>query len=213
MRPAGLLIPVIAAAAAAAPVSFEVQRERSTIAVRTDKTGLLSFAAGHKHGINATQFSARICADPANLEQAAVSIVVPVSALRIDSPEARQAAGLSPSDGPKASDVQKIQPKMLDRLGAGEHPQIRFESSSVRQSGAGTIVLTGPLTVRGRSTPVSVPVAVKQAGGVYTFSGKFPVRQTVFGITPESIAGVVKVEDPVTVFFSLAARPTTAACK
>jgi hypothetical protein len=52
---------------------------------------------------------------------------------------------------------------------------------------------------------VPVRVARLESGG-FRFSGEFAVRQIDFGIQPESIAGVVKVADPVTIRFDVIAR-------
>jgi polyisoprenoid-binding protein YceI len=202
--------------ATAAGVGFEVTRESSSIAVRTDKTGFLTiFGAGHKHGILVSDFNAEICADPETLSGGRVVITVPTASLRIDTTMARKAAGLSPSDGPGADDVKKLQTKMLapNNLAAEQQPEIRFESASVTQKGDGTLLVQGPLTVRGRSSNISVPLRVERNGKAYRFRGAFHIRQSDYGITPESIAGVVKVVDRVEVLLDLLTQPTGRACK
>ncbi len=204
---------LLAIKAAAAPVRFEVIHEKSTIAVRTDKSGLLSGVAGHRHGIIAGEFTARVCAVAVTLGEASVSVRIPTAALRIDTEGARTAAHL-PASGPSAKDIPTIQEKMLSRanLGSAEHPEIRFESTAAERRND-VISLRGTLTIRGRSHPVSVPLRLQQAGGDYRLSGEFPVRQSDFGITPESIAGVVKVSDQVTIVLDLLARPTQQPCQ
>jgi polyisoprenoid-binding protein YceI len=63
------------------------------------------------------------------------------------------------------------------------------------------------LLLRGGAREITVPVRVARLeSGAFRFSGEFDVRQTDFGIQPESIAGVVKVADPVTIRFDVIAR-------
>jgi polyisoprenoid-binding protein YceI len=209
-----LLLGAAAAQLNAAAVRFEVIREKSSIAVRTDKAGILSaFGAGHRHGIIAGEFDARLCADPQTFEDASVVIRVPVSSLRIDTPEARRIAGVSGS-GPGEKDVPVIQKKMLSpaNLDAAAHPEIRFESAAVTRNNEGLNV-RGQLTVRGRARPVSVPLRIERAGSDHRFSGQFEIKLTEYGITPESIGGVVKVADQVTILLDFLARTSTAPCK
>jgi polyisoprenoid-binding protein YceI len=209
------LLPVLAVVPlSAAPVRFEVIYPRSVIAVKTDKTGLLSaFGAGHRHGIVAGEFSAQVCAEPRTFEDASVSVRVPVSALRIDTDEARRVAGVT-SSGPSAKDIPVIQQKMLSpaNLDAAAHPEIRFQSSAATRSGDG-INLRGVLTIRGRSTQIAVPLRVQPAAGDYRFSGQFNIKLRDYGITPESVGGVVKVADEVTVLIDLLTRPGKEPCR
>jgi hypothetical protein len=208
------LLVLIALPVIGAPVRFNVVQEKSVLAARTDKAGILSaFGAGHKHGIIATGFSANLCADPQTLENASVSFRVPGGALQIDSGKARRAASLTGS-GPGPKDVATIQQKMLSpaNLSPEQHPEIQFESTSA-QSKDNQIVLRGNLTIRGRTNPVTVLLNVTSGGDSYQFRGEFPIRLTDYGIKPESIGGVVKVADQVSILIDVLAVPTREACK
>lgn len=137
-------------------------------------------------------------------------MTVSVSSLRIDTKEARRLAGVDPEGGPGEEDVRKLQTKMLsaESLAAQQHPMLEFDSRSVARDG-GRLVARGPLTTRGRTREVSIPITISPAGGDrYDFRGEFSVKQTDFGIDPETVAGVVNVED---VVFSMRARLTDAA--
>ena len=46
----------------------------------------------------------------------------------------------------------------------------------------------------------------------YVFSGEFKVKQTDYGIKPESIGGLVSVKDQVEIRFQFHAKPTTKEC-
>lgn len=214
MRFAGWLLLAAATHLHAEAVRFEVIYGKSSIAVRTDKAGVLSaFGAGHRHGILVTEFTAAVCADPRMLEGTRVAIRVPVSSLRIDTPEARRIAGLSGS-GPAVKDVRVIQQKMLSpaNLDAAGHPDIHFEGSAIAHSADG-LTVRGPLTIRGETRPVSVPLRIEQARGDYRISGRFDIKLKEYGITPESVGGVVKVADHVTVLLDLLARPGKEQCE
>jgi polyisoprenoid-binding protein YceI len=193
-------------------VRFEVDRAQSAIVLRTDKAGLFS-AFGHKHGILAGEFTATICADPAALENAAVTVKVAASSLRVDSAEARRAAGL-PASGPSEKDIPAIQEKMLSaaNLDARGHPEITFAGTAVEKN-AGGLLLRGTFTLRGQSRSVAVGLKVTPGSGGFRFRGEFEIRQSDFGIRPESVGGVVKVADPVTILLDVAAKPGTEPCR
>jgi len=198
------------------PVQCTVDYDRSYIAVRTDKGGLLSaFGAGHKHGIFATKWSADVCFDPQNVPASHVAVTVSTQSLRIDTPEAREKAGLDP-DGPSENDVPKIQEKMLSsrNLAANDHPNIEFRSTSVKSSNRRSFILQGTLTIRGKRQIISLPVSFEPLDNqTYHFSGQFPVKQTRYGIKPESVGGVVNVKDEVAICLDIYAISTTRACK
>jgi polyisoprenoid-binding protein YceI len=189
-------------------------REKSFDRGQDWQGGLLAaFGAGHRHGIIAREFSAEICADPRTFADARVSVRVPVSALRSDSPEARRAAGLTES-GPGAKDVEVMQQKMNSpaNLDAAGHPEIRFESAAVQRTSDG-LTVRGPLTIRGRALPLVVPLRIQPAGSDYKFTGTFDIKLRDYGITPESVGGVVKVADEVTVVLDIMARARTEECR
>ena len=189
-----MLLPCLATLAA--PVKLDIDRSRSFIAIATRKGGILSFAAGHDHGILATDWSANVCFDRENPRGSSVAVSIPTASLRIDTPEARQKAGVK-GDPPSAEDVAKIQDTMLGpaNLAAQKYPEITFKTASVKVNGAESFVLSGPLTIRGVTRTVSVPIVQKGA----LFSAEFKVKLTDFGIEPESISGLVTVKDTIEV--------------
>ncbi len=194
----------------AASVKLELDPSQSYIVAVTRKSGVFSFAAGHDHGILATAWSADVCFDRENPAASRVSITVPTASLRIDSAEARRKAGIKP-EGPSPKDIQEIQQKMLGpaNLGAESHPEIRFQTTSVTSKGPDSLVLTGPLTIRGITRPASAAVKFDSS---YSFSGEFRIKQSDFGIKPASVGGVVNVKDPVEIRFRFSARATAATC-
>lgn len=168
----------------------------------TEKAGALGFL-GHRHAIEATGGSAEIDWRPEDPASSRAVFTVPASSLRIDTGRARELAGLD--GGPGEDDVAELQEKMLSaqNLDAAGHPELRLEVTGVEPSSDGGLRVTADLTIKGRTRTVRFPVAVARSGSGTTFSGSFTVRQTAFGIEPESIAGVVKVADPVEIRFHL----------
>ncbi len=61
---------------------------------------------------------------------------------------------------------------------------------------------------------LAVPVAFTQLDtGSFRFSGTFTARQTNYGIKPESVAGVVKVKDKVSIRFEIHAQVAANPCR
>lgn len=211
--PAFCILLPLASTAWAQAVNLAVDRSRSYIVATTHKGGFLSaFGAGHEHGVLATEWSAEACIDPEVVSASRAAVIIPTASLRIDSLEARKLAGLEPG-GPNPSDVITIQQKMLGPklLAAASYPRIRFQATEVRRNGENSLMLKGPLTIRGITRNISAPVSVSTPGAnTYRFEGKFQVKQTDYGMKPESVAGAVTVKDQVDVHFVIVATPAGA---
>lgn len=198
----------------AAPARFTLEPSRSHLYVVTHRAGALGFL-GHEHAILATEWSADLCFDPAAPVSSPVraEITVSTKALRIDTDEARRLAGLAKGPGPE--DVKTLQEKVLapQNLAAESHPSIRLKATSVTGGAGGKTEVQGSFTLRGVTDTVRFPVTVEQQkGGRVRLSGQFRLKQSTFGIKPESVAGVVNVADTVDVHFELLAKPTGESC-
>ena len=72
-------------------------------------------------------------------------------------------------------------------------------------------IVRAELMRHGRSGRVDVPVHTPRLEtGATSFSGELTFRQSDYGIEPESIAGVVKVADPVAIRFDIVTVPGAA---
>lgn len=187
---------------------FRIDRDGTWFVAVTDTGGLFGFL-GHRHAIEVTGWSARVAWDPDEPAASRADFSVPARSLRIDTAQARERAGLD--DGPDAETVAELQDKMLgpENLAAAEHPELRLELTEVSGDPEERLRVAGELTIRGRTEPVELPVRVERRdGGGWVFTGSFTVDQSDFGIEPESVAGVVKVADPVEIRFRVAvSRP------
>ena len=211
LMPAALLLPFLLPAQ---PVALEFDHERSHIVARTGKGGLLSaFGAGHKHGIEATEWRVDACWDSGNPARSRVAVVIPTASLRIDTAEARRHAQLDRETGPGAEDVRKIQQQMLGpkNLDAAQYPTIAFESTSIEQRG-GQYVLRGRMTLHGRTRTEEAPIAITQTSDGIRATASFSIKQTDYGIQPTSIGGLVDVKDRVDVLLDLYGK-AAGACK
>jgi polyisoprenoid-binding protein YceI len=185
---------------------YRIDPGESWVVAVTDKAGALGFL-GHRHAVLVTDWAAEVDWRPNEPSASRAVVTVPARSLRIDTERGRELAGIGA--GPSAGEVAELQEKMLsaENLAAERHPELRFRTTAVAGRKGGGLEVRGELTIRGRSRAVRFPVAVAPAGGGATeFTGRFTVRQTDFGIEPESIAGVVKVADPVEIRFRIVLR-------
>jgi polyisoprenoid-binding protein YceI len=185
---------------------YRIDAEESWVVAVTDKAGALGFL-GHRHAVLVTDWQAEVEWRPDEPAASRAVVTVPARSLRIDTERGRELAGIGA--GPGADDVAELQEKMLsaENLAAERYPELRFRTTGVASRKGGGLEVRGELTVRGRSRAVRFPVAVAPAGGGATeFTGRFTVDHSDFGIEPESIAGVVKVADPVEIRFRVVLR-------
>ncbi len=161
-----------------------IDLQRSTIRIHVGKAGLFS-AAGHEHWVVAPIASGAV----EEGEPGHIFFTVQASRMTLESDK-----DLDPE---QQAEVQRtMQEKVLE---SAQFPEISFRSNSVEKSGPDTLVVKGDLTLHGQTHPVSATVH-KQAGA-YVGSCRF--KQTVFGIHPVSVGGVVKVKDELEIQFSI----------
>ncbi|HYM24834.1 MAG TPA: YceI family protein, partial [Vicinamibacterales bacterium] len=124
--------------------------------------------------------------------------------------------------GEPPDDVPKVQAAMQGEkvLDSAHYPRITFKSTSAKgardaASLRGTeapgqnfdVTVTGTLTIRNVSQPVTTTVHVEKTAGSLTATGRFKIKQSAFGIQPISVAGVVAVKDELDIAFSIVAKP------
>jgi polyisoprenoid-binding protein YceI len=188
---AGLAL-AVAPIARAAPRRYTLDPAQSRVEIHVGKTGLFGFA-GHEHEVVAGTFRGSATFDPDRLAAAAVDVTIDAAALRVT------------GQGEPAEDVPKVQAAMVGPtcLDAGRFPTIRFVSTAVADAGGGAggrdLALHGELTLHGVTRPLALRVRLEQTGDRLEATGKTTLRQTDFGITPISKAGVVKVKDELTI--------------
>ena len=191
---------------------LDVDVAASRIYVVTHRTGLLSFL-GHEHVILAQKWTADVCVDEPTHAASRATLSIDARSLDIDADSARVLAGLD--GGPSEKQRKQIFTKLHDAKGlaTAQYPEIRFESVRVGEVAGGKLLIQGRMTIKGVTREFELPVTIgRHDSGQMLFSGKTSLRQSDFGIRPESIAGVVKVADVVDLHVSIVGRPAVARC-
>lgn len=197
--------------AQSAPRVFEVDRSRSNVFVVTHRSGLFSFLA-HDHAILATEWSATLCWTDAYTLRGAGTIQVAAQGLVIDSDSARGLARLGA--GPSPGQARDLQQKILTQryLAAATYPRLTLDRVQVYRSSVDRLEVQGVLTIRDRSLPVRFPVEISGGPDGVHLRGVLKVRQSDFGIRPESVARVVRVADQVDIHFDLLESSARMSC-
>jgi len=198
------LFSIEGSALSATQMRVDVDPEKSFFLAIARRDGVLSFLA-HDHSILAKKWTAAVCRGD---KQAQIKVRIETNSLVIDTPDALAKGQVESKIS--SSDRNSLQEKIMSPrfLNAAEFPQITFESKSVEKRGASQWLAKGTLDLHGIQRPVSV--LIRQEGRqIY---GDFSIKQSDFGIEPESIAGVVKVRDELEIRFILAIKSTGAEC-
>ncbi|HSE95257.1 MAG TPA: YceI family protein [Methylomirabilota bacterium] len=132
------------------------------------------------------RFEGEIQLDAAAPDRAAGRIVVQVASLD---------TGIGRRDEHLRSD---------DFFATARHPHATFVVEAVRAED-GRWLVSGPLTIRGVTRPLSVPVTVTAGDGRVRVIGEFVVRRREFGVAYDSFFNPIR--DEVRVWFDLAAVP------
>ncbi len=187
--------------------AYEVDYERSSIVAKLKKGGLLRFL-GHEHGVVPGEWSAEVVFDPDDSSRSRIVVQIEAASLIIDTPAARQLAGVDP-DGPNDEEVAEIRAKMLsdEQLNVVAFPAIRFETTRLGLVDDG-LELYGELTIHGVTREVDVEARLRLEGDAWVVRGSLAIEQKDFGIEPVSIGGVVKVANEIEITFEIYAAPS-----
>ena len=194
-----MLVLCLCGAAAAGPVTYELQPKSSRLVAHLLKAGAASGLA-HDHVVQATQVTGTVVVDDASAGRSRVSVTVNTRSLRADEPRLRKQYGLRGVLSPK--DRRKVEQNMRskEQLHTARYPQITFTSSRVEPLSKGRYRVFGKLTIRGVSRPVATTVFASVKGAVFKGSCQLRVRQSRFGYKPYSaMMGLVSVRDLITI--------------
>ena len=195
-----VLVLMAAAPAQAAPRVYTLDPAHSRLTIHVGKAGVFGFA-GHEHEVVAGAFRGTATFDPERPAQSSVDLTFEAGTLRVT------------AQGEPPADVPQVQAAMVGAtcLDAGRFPAIRFVSTSVAAAGAagpngGDLALRGELTLHGVTRPLTLRVHLEVTGQTLEATGTTTLKQTDFGITPISKAGVVKVKDELTLSWRIRGR-------
>jgi polyisoprenoid-binding protein YceI len=191
-----LALALVAPAARAAARRYVLDPAASRLEIHVGKTGLLGFA-GHAHEVVAGTFRGNATFDPDRIAASAVDLTIEAGALRVS------------GQGEPPADVPQVQAAMLGPacLDAARFPTIHFVSASAADAGADAkghdLTLHGELTLHGVKRAVAMRVHLEITGDQLAATGRTTLRQSDFGITPISKAGVVKVKDEIEIVWRI----------
>lgn len=184
----------------AASRTYRVDPAKSHATIHIGKAGAFSFIAGHTHEISGPIRDGSVEIDLDTPSQSRVKLVIAAAELKVS------AVGEPEGDTPKVQEAMDSD-KVLDM---SRYPRIAYQSTAVtlksRHGNVLDVIVTGQLTIRDVTQPVTVPVHVEVADSATTATGHFTVKQSVFGIKPISVGGVVAVKDTMEVDFSISTK-------
>lgn len=189
-----VLLPALAASLIAGTLTYHIQPSAgSRLALEVEKTGLLS---GKKHLFVFERYRGKLLYDRESPENSRVE-------LAIDGTSA-----VCKDTWVKPKDLKKILDTALHEMMAVEqYPELRFSSSRVARRAGEEFEVTGTLTVRGISRPVTVTVTMRPSSGeVLLFAGKAVIKLKDYGLKPPSAAlGAVGTKNEMMVDFLVTA--------
>lgn len=180
--PRALIVVAVAAAAVAAAFA----QPAATLQAARSEIVFVSRQMGAPVEGRFARFDAQVALDPRQPEQGRAAIMVDLASATL---------------GHADIDAELRGAGWFD---VARHPQAGFRAETIRAGGAGRIELRGPLTIKGRSRELVVPVALAaQPGGSTLASGSFTIRRLDFGIGAGEWSDTSLVADEVQVRFRL----------
>jgi len=199
------LLPAIVASLAtslpvlADPVEYQLRPEKSLVYVQVFKDpNTMGASLSHDHIIMATGWRGDVTWDAANPGACSVQIKIPVRGLIVDEAGMRSRVGYEST----LSDSQRkeVKDNMLadNQLAGSKYPDITFNSTSCKASGS-SVAVTGNMTVRGKSSPVTAQMTISADATNFSASGSFKATHGQFGMEPFSaMFGQLKNNDRMT---------------
>ena len=180
-------------------VRYRIDATQSRFMVKAFAGGFLS-AFAHDHNIAIREFSGAADFTFGTVEPASLEMTI-------------KSGSLGVTDKVSEKDRQKIETTMRDEvLEISKYPDISFKSSSVNASRTGDgqfqARITGDITLRGVSRPLTINARLEFGDKVLRAQGGFSLKQSSFGIKPVSVAGgTIKVKDELKFTFDIVAHP------
>ena len=130
-------------------------------------------------------FDAQVVFDPKKPEAAKIGLTIDLASASLGAPE---------------TEAELAKPEWFSTQA---FPQAKFQSTSVKATGAGTFDVAGKLVVKGMSRDVVVPVKLAQSGANTTASGSFVIKRLDYKIGDGDWKDTSMVANDVQVKFKL----------
>ena len=168
---------------------FVVDATESMILVTVRRAGRLK-RLGHDHIVASRDVAGFIRLDG---DRVRANLYLPVSAMTVDEPELRAAAGFDsePSDEDRAGTLGNML-KSIDAVNYA-FTEVALDAS---WSGGSSQSFPVDVTVRGVTRRIDVPLGVSQDDDRIVANGRFSILQSDFGIEPFAVlGGAIRVDD------------------
>jgi polyisoprenoid-binding protein YceI len=162
---------------------------------------------GHTHVITTHGLQGNIWLHP-QAELSGCAFELPVSALVVDDPQERAAAGAEFAEPLDEQARSSTREHMLGnrQLDAAQYPEVSMHCRQLSAASGGITVQLN-VTLRGHESQLSVPVQWQRDGNSLHASGEFTFTQSSLGLEPYSLLfGALRVSDQIRARFRLVAR-------
>lgn len=151
-----------AAAAIAAPAGeYKMDPNHSSMSFKVSHLGLSNYVARF------AKFDVKLQLDPANLAASTVSATIDPASVRTDYPGDYKAGHKESPFNTWDEDLAKSD-KFFN---SAQHPQIEFRSTRIDPTGPGSAKITGDLTMRGQTHPVTLDARLVGSAAKHPFTG------------------------------------------
>ena len=140
-----------------------------------------------------SKFTSRVAFDPAKPEAAKVEISIDLASIDAGSRDAND----------EVVGKQWFNVRMF--------PSASFASNAVKSLGSGRYEVSGPLTIKGKTAPVTAAFQFKQEGANAVFDGGFTLKRIDYAIGDGPWLDVSTVANEIQVNFHVVAAPAAAA--
>lgn len=184
---------------------YRIDGARSQVLILVYRAGALA-ALGHDHVIAVSALSGELSLTPS----AAASRFVcqfPVTALRVDLPADRAAAGPPFAAVPDSTSIEGTRSHMLGerQLEAAHFPLIRLRTLAVRADADGVSAVVR-ITVRAHTAQTPLHAHLEIEGDRVILAGEFDLTHAQLGLTPYSVAlGALRVAESLHVRYRVVA--------
>jgi len=139
-----------------------------------------------------TEVSVEASFDPANPQEAAAKITIQTASFDF---------------GPGAEEYN-AEVRKAEWFDSTQYPEAVFEAEGATETGDKLYEVSGQLTIKGNTVPVTAPVSLTEEGGQWVFMGELPIKRLDYGLGASEWQDTSIVADDVIVKFKIvAAKP------
>jgi polyisoprenoid-binding protein YceI len=176
-------LPLIAAAALAAPLAFA-----QPLDLAQSRIGFTLKQLNVPVDGKFKQFNAKVDFDPAKPQTGKADITISTASIDLPTSDANEEA------------------RKKDWFNVAQYPTARFISTSIKPLAAGRFQVAGKLTLKGVTRDVSVPFTSKAQNGLTVVEGMLPISRLTFKIGEGEWSDTGTVDETVQIKFRLALK-------